>query len=329
MYTDEDLERAIKKGIFNETSVAAFRQDSATSSNTHTADEENIRLVASFNDIFVVIASGLLLYSVGLAVSEINRLAATALVAIMSWALTEIFVLKRKMALPAITLLITFVIATFMAVVLLTKDILPDHAFMLAALASSVATWFHWQRFRVPITVAAGAVTVVFFAIFLLRTIVPSSEGYLSPMIFLSGLTVFYTAMRWDLTDLQRVSSKSDVAFWLHMAAAPLLVHPVFLSLGYETTEMVAMVLLYLLLIFISLIIDRRAFMVSALIYVIVALSELFSDYGLASSGNSTTYVGIIISCSLLLLSGFWREARKMVVMRLPTTIQQKIPAVT
>ena len=53
MYTDEDLEHAVKQGIFSRESVERFRQEMLRDRNTHTADEENFRLVASFNDIFV------------------------------------------------------------------------------------------------------------------------------------------------------------------------------------------------------------------------------------------------------------------------------------
>ena len=63
MYTDEDLDYAVKKGIFTGESVAEFRAQLSSSKNTPSVDEENFRLITGFNDIFVVIACMLLLFS--------------------------------------------------------------------------------------------------------------------------------------------------------------------------------------------------------------------------------------------------------------------------
>ena len=42
-------------------------------------------------------------------------------------------------------------------------------------------------------------------------------------LMFVAGLGVFAFAMRWDLQDPERITRRSDVAFWLHLAAAPLI----------------------------------------------------------------------------------------------------------
>lgn len=63
MYTNEDLNNAITKGIFTEQSVNKFRSLVAGKNNLSAADEENFRLISGFNDIFVVIACLLLLAS--------------------------------------------------------------------------------------------------------------------------------------------------------------------------------------------------------------------------------------------------------------------------
>ena len=83
---------------------------------------------------------------------------------------------------------------------------------------------------------------------------------------------------------------------------------------------------LYLLLTLVSLVIDRRAFMVSALVYVLVALTKLLDTYGLA--GDSFAYVGVFIGFSLLLLSGFWHKVRYQLVRHLPASWQAKVPVI-
>ncbi|MTI62909.1 hypothetical protein [Methylophaga sp.] len=330
MYSDDDLEQAVDKGIFSRNAVTQFRDFISQRDHTHAADEEDFRLITSFNDIFVVIACLLLLLSAGWVVQGISPVLSAAVVAALSWGLAEFFVLKRKMALPAIVLLVTFVANVFAAVVLFFG--FPDEkAFMLAGLGATFAAWLHWTRFHVPITVAAGAATAVAFVMAAMIYVMPSLRDYLNSLMFAGGIAVFLLAMRWDMADLKRISGRSDVAFWLHLIAAPLIVHPVFSNLGIfegtqTTLDLAVVLLLYLVLTVISLVIDRRAFMVSSLIYVLAALSELLDTYGLA--GDSFAYVGVVIGFSLLLLSGFWHKARRRLVQSLPGSWQRRLPEV-
>lgn len=330
MYTDEDLEDAVDKGIFTSTSVEMFRAHVLKRNNTHIADEENFRLIGSFNDVFVVIACVLLLLSSGWVAHNLHPAFSAIVVSVLSWGLAEFFVLKRKMALPAIVLLITFV-GGILASVVLMFETPSENAFMVGASAASIGAWVHWKRFMVPITVAAGAATVVMFVISLLLSISPAFKDYLMYLMFLGGIVIFSIAMRWDTADLKRVTGKSDVAFWLHLTSAPLIVHPVFSNLGIldgnETlASLFAIIVLYMLLTFISVAIDRRAFMVSSLLYVLVALTEFLKTYGLAS--DSFAYVGLFIGFSLLLLSGFWHKARRKLIAHLPRPIQDRVPLV-
>lgn len=331
MYTDDDLQQAVDKEIFSQSAVEKFRTYIHQRDNTHVADEEAFKLITSFNDIFVVIACLLLLLSAAWVVQGISAPLALAVVALLSWGLAEFFVLRRKMALPAIVLLNTFVGSVFAGIVLLVG--FPDEkAFMVAGFVATLAAWLHWRRFHVPITVAAGAATAVAFVLATLVLTFPSLKAYLNTMMFFGGIVMFMLAMRWDMADLRRVSGKSDVAFWLHLAAAPLIVHPVFSNLGiFEGSQtpldLVLVLGLYLVLTLVSLIIDRRAFMVSSLIYVLVALTELLDTYGLV--GDSFAYVGVVIGFSLLLLSGFWHKARSVLVEQLPAQWQARVPVVS
>jgi hypothetical protein len=328
MYSDDDLQQAVEKGIFSTAAVAQFREFIAQGKQRPSADEEDFRLVTSFNDIFVVIACLLLLMSAGWVVQSFSAVLASSVVAGMSWLLAEFFVLKRKMELPAIVLLVSFVANVFTAVVL-SFGIPDEKAFMLAGLLATAAAWLHWRRFHVPITVAAGAASAVAFVMALIVSVFPGLKAYLNSLMFVGGIAVFMLAMRWDMADLKRISGRSDVAFWLHLTAAPLIVHPVFSNLGIFDGQQSALdlgivLLLYLVLTVISLVIDRRAFMVSSLIYVLAALTQLLDIYGLA--GDSFAYVGVVIGFSLLLLSGFWHKARRSLVQSLPAGIQQRVP---
>ena len=138
MYTDDDLQQAVEKGIFTASAVELFRQDRLQRRNTHFADEEDFKLVSSFNDIFVLMACALLLLSTGWVLQAASPSLAALVVAGLSWVLAEFFVLKRKMALPGIFLLVSFVGSIF-AAVMLTIGWPSEHGFMLAGSVGSVS----------------------------------------------------------------------------------------------------------------------------------------------------------------------------------------------
>ena len=92
-----------------------------------------------------------------------QTLIAGALVAGASWMLSEFFTRKRRMALPSILLLLAFVGGSFAAVLgagMLMFDFDERAGAVMIAFAGLLAAgaaFFHWRRFMVPITVAAGA----------------------------------------------------------------------------------------------------------------------------------------------------------------------------
>ena len=300
MYTDEDIASAIAAGILTEETAGAFRAHVAKLKSGPAVDEEHFRLVTGFNDIFVVIACLLLLASVAWIGAALAPWVGATAVSIFAWALAEFFTRRRRMALPAIVLLLAFVGGVLAAGVLfLGKE--PESVVVASALAA-VAAWLHWLRFHVPITVASGAAAAVGCVVALLISAVPAARHWTTAISLIAGIAVFALAMRWDATDSARQTRRSDVAFWLHLLAAPLLVHPVFASLGVfdgRTTlgQAVVVVVLYVAIALISLCIDRRALMVSALIYVLYTFSALLKLYGVVSLSFAITHPPLGTSC--------------------------------
>jgi hypothetical protein len=200
----------------------------------------------------------------------------------------------------------------------------PAHLLVFAGAAALTAaiTWIHWRRFQVPITVAAGAAVLAVLAVTLPLAFAPQKILPLANYIVMAaGLCTFALAMRWDISDPMRKTRRSDVAFWLHLLAAPMIIHPAFATLGLLNIdahlERAFIVLaLYLLLGIIALIIDRRALLVSALAYVLYAMSAVFKQFGAVSLGIAFT--GLIIGSALLLLSAFWPRIRANLVRQLP-----------
>ena len=332
MYSNNDLNEAIKENIFTQESVDNFRNYVSTKHNSPLVDEENFKLLSGFNDIFVVIATWLLLGSVYWITAQIDMLLAMLTLTVLSWGLAEFFVRQRKMPLPSIVLMGTFISSIFFGLFTIFEhnNLLYENNLMISAGVTGIATYLHWRRFSVPITVAFGMSVFIVFTISLLISIYPPFKDHWAFLTLFFGLMTFYVAMYWDSRDTKRVTKNSDVAFWLHLLSAPLIVHSVFTLLGiFDSTEngldtLIAIVVLYIFLSSISLIVDRRAFMVSSLAYVIYALNSLFNNYGI--DNNSFAITGVLIGFSLLLLSAYWKNVRGMLLNILPDVISRRVP---
>ena len=338
MYSDADLERAVAAGVVPGEIATALRQFVSEAGTSPLVDEEQFRLVTGFNDIFVAIAGVLLLVAVGWIGGELVPALGGVAVALTAWGLAEYFTRSRRMALPSILFLLAFVAGIFGGALALffgeqgvrgDPGVVDGLKLTAAGLLAAGAAYAHWRRFRVPITIAAGAAAIVATAVGLLVAAVPSLARNLSPLLFLAGLSVFSVAMWWDMSDRERLTRRSDVAFWLHLLAAPLIVHPVFSLLGVFGNDLspgsAALVLiLYVLLGMVALAVDRRALMVSALAYVLYALSLLFKQLG--AIGLNMALTALVIGTALLLLSAFWHKARSLVLALLPASVRARLP---
>jgi hypothetical protein len=354
MYSESDLAGAVAAGALTPQAAEALRNHVAAVRSTPTVDEEHFRLLTGFNDIFVAIAAGLILVAVGFIGSYIAGKAIGGTpndpadigamlsaggftVAITSWLLGEYFTRQRRMALPSILMLLGFAGGLFAGFGGLLGGNLPWYAEKLGIgladelavnrLAGTIAvvvgvltaagTWVHWRRFMVPITVAVGAVALVTVAVGAIMAFVPGSDAWLNAILLVAGLAVFAVAMRWDMSDRERRTRRSDVAFWLHLAAAPLIAHPVFHMLGVFngniSPAMAGVVLaLYVVFAFVALAVDRRALLVSSLVYVLWAMYALFELTGAVELSAALT--GLVIGSALLMLSAFWQPMRARVV---------------
>lgn len=337
MIEERDLDAAVAAGVLDEATrrrLVGFVRD--LRAGTAGADEERFRLLTGFNDVFVSIAIGLLLVALG---SLFDGAAGPLAAAAASWALAEYFTRKRRMALPSILLLLSFVGAAFMLGLEVagdgdtrTSSLADVGAFLLGGGAAVAAAVAHWYRFMVPITVAAGAAAlsllVVVFVGSLVSGVTDDMAGF-TPIVALCGLAVFGLAMWYDSRDLARVTRWTDVAFWLHLLAAPMIIHPVFVGTGLlggatEPLAAVVVVLIYGLLTVVALAIDRRALLVSALVYVIYAIRTLLERGGDMSAGFGLT--ALIIGLFLVLLSAAWRPVRRVVLGWLPDGVRARLP---
>ena len=355
MYSQNDLDEAVAAGALSAEAATSLRAFVDGQRSSPAVDEENFRLITGFNDIFVSIAAAILLFAVGWIGQSIGQSVgliidhdgpsplAPLFVAATAWGLALFFTARRRMALPSILLLLAFVGGVFatvgFAIVLGVGEPPNEREALIAGIVASVsgaaaaaAAWLHWKRFRVPITVAAGAAAVAAIAVGLLIAVLGDPGNFQNTLwsfVLMLGIGVFLFALKWDSSDPSRVTRRSDVAFWLHLLAAPMIVHPVFTLLGLNDGtatigEGLVVIALYVALGITALAIDRRALLVSALAYVLYALSELFKQVGAVELNIALT--ALVIGSALLLLSAFWHQARSLVVRSLPEALQSKLP---
>jgi hypothetical protein len=370
MISDEALTLAVERGVITAEQALALREVAAEAApapppppppappetqrmaieaqNEH-VDDEALRFVTGFADIFVSIGLALFFSSSAYLISA--NFGATAMWAglvVLSWLVAEFFSRKRRQALPSILLLALFAGSVFMMTTQIIADLNPTaplnwwhptteqgwiltHASSMvpAGLATVAATALHYWRFRVPITIAAMAAAFIASTIGLIFWLFPDfAERALSGLFLVSGLLVFLLAMIFDMSDLNRVTRRTDIAFWLHLLAAPLIVHPLISTIAEHGTQLDTNAALEILAIFlgfgvVSLIIDRRALLVSGLTYAGLAFGTLLQRSGFSDTPAATL---LALGSFILILSALWHPLREAVLKLLPAALVDRLP---
>ncbi len=331
--------------------------------------EEELRFIRNFHDIFLSI--GLLMFAAGLGIvsalvlKEIvgddpqdwrsaARLAAGiafADAAIM-WILAEFFARSRRLFLPSIVILLTFV--WFIAVGVFTLyvaqfgseefndpgDAMEQLKLLPLVLSGAVtaAIYLFYLRSKLPFAMGFGALG--------LASVGVSAFVYQYPDAFLenttalqlaSGLFMFVLGVFFDARDPERRTRLSDNGFWLHFFAAPLIFASVlnFATGGgmfarelHEATggpanneTVTAAVTLIVVVTFaiVSLLINRRALLVAGLISAAVAIGVLVSKTGLDGAWTAALTL-LLLGGAMVLLGGGWHAARRVLVAPFPKT---------
>jgi hypothetical protein len=186
-----------------------------------------------------------------------------------------------------------------------------------------LAVLYYW-RFRVPIAVAGAVAVLGGIVVALIFAISPDfAKQYTRYVIFLYGLGVFSLAMRFDMSDTMRRTRRTDIAFWLHLLAAPLIVHPLLNPIvkGNALTgeQAVLIIAAFLLLGAVAVVIDRRALLVSSMSYAGVSLVTLVKRTGMSGfASESVPITMLMLGGFILLISVGWHPIRRLVLSKLP-----------
>ncbi|MCA0400904.1 MAG: hypothetical protein LCH38_08830 [Proteobacteria bacterium] len=311
-------------------------------------DHEKLRFITGFGDIFVVIGLGLFLGAAGYFLADnMPPLLLWGGLAVLSWGLAELFTRHRRMALPSIVLLVLFSGFSFLALHLLLTglfgkgwpehSVLPDfgHAGILGttALANCALVALHYWRFRVPVTVASGVGALALAAFAFLLALAPGFMTRFGGWVILAfGIGVFALAMRFDRSDLARETRRTDIAFWLHLMAAPLIVHS-FIAVVFggvhdvTFAKAIGLLAVFAGLAVLALLIDRRAILVSALVYAGTAFGTVFRETALSNAAVPASL--LVLGVFILGLSSGWQPLRRGVLALVPAHIRAGLPTLS
>ncbi len=216
----------------------------------------------------------------------------------------------RRLALPGIALLLAML--AFIADSFDAFDLSTVEQFGLITLASGL----FYLRHRMPFSLLPLVASLLACA-FLLADI-PLEQ--LPRWFGLAGLLVFALALFFDTRDPRRCSYLSDNAFWLHLLAAPLMVHSAMITLllnddagwiqavGRENL----MILFFVLFFLVAMLLDRRALLISTQLYVIYAVTQLIEGRW-NNTENIIMYLVFALGLFVIFFGAYWYRVRRLV----------------
>jgi len=352
MPTRNELDEAVAAGVIGRADADRLADFFARREHrpAQPEDAESIRFVRGFHDIFLTIGIVLLLVGAAYTTALFSTYGAFMAAAVLSLVLAEYFTRRRRLTLPSIALSLAFGLSAGYLVGIVVPglvfaawpDLLPpaggERDWLMGpffAGGATLASLGHYLYFRLPFTLGQTAAAFAATAYFLLATIAPATAtAWTTPLFLALGLATFAVAMAYDLRDPARRTRLSDAAFWLHLAAAPMIVNS---AMGFVwTTEVarldlgdaVTTIVLIAALAVVALIIDRRAILVAGLIYFGVALSVIINRTGM-DEASVTAFTVLGLGAALLLLGVGWRRTRHVVVSQLlPAALARRLPTV-
>lgn len=331
-FTEKDLSRAVDAGILSVESVERFRNMVTTTQQEEEISEgEHFRLVGGYSDVFVTIACLLLLVPLPFFLSGMEGYDAPVWVYIVTFlvsvAMAELFVRRRRFALTGIMLVGSmFIIFSQIIISLVLATESPHWQFLLSCTVFITLGWALWRRYGVPITVALAALGVVTCILIYVELVL--QVGNIWWLMLLSGLLVFMAALYLDRQDMARHTITTDVAFWLHLLAAPLITHPVFTWLDvFEELPMQELLLVtafFLCMVVLSILVDRRSLIVACLLYVLTAFGRFLHSHT-PDVMYSITVPAMLVGVVLLLLSVYWNVCRRIMLGMCPASLNKHL----
>ncbi len=324
MINPEDLRAAVQRGIVTEAQSAqliALASARLTAKEGVAAVEEPFVLFKGFNEIFVVVGLTILFIGwVGVATlmgldiegpAGVTTVVLSALTIAGLAGLGRYFTTTRRMVAPSIALSVMTALSAAVMGFALIGSPLGDYTLALTAVFVAVVMAGHYFVFRIPFSAAiiAGA---AYAALLSAWVIWGGSDLGMTALTIVFGLGIFALAMRLDLSDPMRVSTRSATAFWLHVVAAPAIVNSVAMRLleNGSAGAQATMLAFLLVIAVVAVVIDRRSFLISGAGYSVALAATLFE-------GGAAIAI-LILGLALVLLGAGWDRLRARLMTALP-----------
>lgn len=309
MISKSTLQKACDKKIINTDQIEPLYQfiKNENSGESTFNKEEPLKFIRSFGDVFI--ALGIILLAVSINMTSITGLyyliPAVAFIVIAEW-----LVRIRRLALPGIVILLAILFFINKA---FSFD--NDNATTLGLSIISLSSLLFYLRYKMPFSLLPLAASLIAITIIQIGLDVLDS-----PVVFVVlGLITFSIAMWFDSRDTKRQSHLSDSAFWLHLLAAPLIVHGTMISMlssdkvwVQSLSNDLLMMIFFIGFFLTALFVDRRAMLVSTQLYAIYALTQLLQS-DLIASENVMIYVLMALGMFVIFFGTYWYKTRRII----------------
>ncbi len=329
--TPEQIKAALDAGIITEAQARSMRARQGEPEAV-IGNEDDMRFVRSFSDLFVGI--GIFLFTLGLgAVASlfgggVSFLGAAFIMAVMA----EYFGRRKRQHLPTLITALGFLAFTQAGL----SSVLPDFGIssdIMIALSVFAAMMIFYLRVRLPFCMALIALSLLYVFFALVTQMAPSlMRGQFGWVLVFAGCVIFSVALWYDSQDRHRTTRFADNAFWLHFTAAPLIVHGLVLEFVRLKSDMLfnlipvptldqsdasIMIGIVIVIAVVALAINRRALLVSSLGYAGFAIGFLMTDTGLGM-GKVVAFTLSILGMAIIFLGAGWHAVRNRLIKLLP-----------
>lgn len=249
-------------------------------------------------------------------------------------------IITRRQRLPLSSLVLSLILVIWFAsvgpiilsIINLVTTISKDHLTSLLAISWALSAFIgmilFYLRYRLPFVVFIIASAFISIIVIIIGTLTPH---FLSDNIRLLtatlGVLVFFAAMSFDLKDRLRITRFSECGFWLHLLAAPLIVHSSLANGDFNEINPALTLSVFAVLTVVALVIDRRALLVSTLIYLSGAFIQIIRTLEL-NAELQFAFPIFLIGLLVISLGIGWTPLRRLIMAPLPQLLKDRLPPV-
>lgn len=304
----QKLQAAADAGIISSEQVDPLFASLTETENTGSNEDEQLRFVRGFGDVFVSL--GILL--IAITTSKLGLLGYQYAIPVLIFFLaSEWLVRVRKLVLPGIVLLLS--ILYFSNKIFNFEQLIGsgpyDGVFVV------LISLLYYLRYKMPFALVPIALGLIWIVTALsgvdIRDVQYLFLGY--------GVLIFLVAMSFDARDRKRINRLSDSAFWLHLLAAPLMVHGIMslmlMSDAVLISKEVMIIGFFVTFFLVALYVDRRAMIVSSLAYALYAIVTI-TKANLFNVENVTLFAFMGFGAFIVFFGAAWYSIRNIIYAR-------------